>query len=173
MIFLADYLARGLGQGSEQGANYWLLLGIGAMAGPLLLGFASGRIGVRPSLRAAFLLQTAAVSVLAVTSAQAALMISSLIIGAFLPGISALTLSRVRELTFGDVKHQKAAWSFCTIVWAIGQAAGAYGFSYIFASTDGGYGLLFAIGAAAIALAFVIEIVPAAGFQRSRTRHER
>jgi predicted MFS family arabinose efflux permease len=159
MIFLADYVARGHGRGSAQGANYWLLLGIGAIAGPLLLGFAVGHAGVKPALRAAYLLQTAAVGVLAITSAQAALVISSLIIGAFLPGISALALGRIRELTLGDVRHQKAAWSFCTIVWAIGQAAGAYGFSYIFASTGGGYGVLFAVGAAAIALAFMIELL--------------
>jgi predicted MFS family arabinose efflux permease len=158
MVFLGDYIARGLGQGRAVGAEYWVLLGIGAMAGPLLAGFASDRIGARPALRAAFLLQTAAVGALAVTSAGTALVISSLIIGAFIPGISALTLSRVRELTFGDARHQKAAWSFCTIVWAIGQAAGAYGFSFIFASTGGGYSLLFTIGAAALALAFVREL---------------
>jgi predicted MFS family arabinose efflux permease len=163
MIFLADYVARGLGRGSAQGAEYWVLLGIGAMAGPILSGFVSDRAGVTPALRAAFLLQTAAVGLLTITSAAWALMISSLIIGAFIPGISALTLSRVRELTFGDARHQKAAWSFCTIVWAIGQAAAAYGFSYIFASTGGGYSLLFATGAAAIALAFVIELLPFGG----------
>jgi predicted MFS family arabinose efflux permease len=158
MIFLADYVARGLGQGRAAGAEYWVLLGIGAMAGPLLSGIASDRFGVKPALRAAFLLQAASVGVLAVTSAGTVLVISSLIIGAFIPGISALTLSRVRELTPGDARHQKAAWSFCTIVWAIGQAAAAYGFSYIFASTGGGYSLLFAISAAAIGLAFVIEL---------------
>jgi predicted MFS family arabinose efflux permease len=160
MIFLADYVARGLGQGRAAGAGYWALLGIGAIVGPLFSGLVSDRTGVKPALRAAFLLQTASVGVLAVTSAATALAVSSLVVGAFLPGISALTLSRVQELTFGDARHQKAAWSFCTIVWAIGQAAGAYGFSYIFASTGGGYSLLFALGAAAIALAFLIEVAP-------------
>jgi predicted MFS family arabinose efflux permease len=130
------------------------------MAGPLLSGLVSDRIGAKPALRAAFVLQAASVGALAVTSAQAALVLSSLVIGAFIPGISALTLSRVQELTFGNATHQKAAWSFCTIIWAIGQAAGAYGFSFIFASMGGGYGLLFAIGAAAIVLAFVIELLP-------------
>src|SRR5262249_48273209 len=148
-----DYAARGLGLGSAAGADYWVLLGIGAMAGPLLSGFVSGRTGAKPALRAAFLLQTAAAGLLAVGTTGTALVISSLIAGAFIPGISALPLSRVRELTFGNIGHQKAAWSYCTIVWAIGQAAAAYGFSYIFASTGGGYSLLFAIGAAAIALA--------------------
>jgi predicted MFS family arabinose efflux permease len=160
MVFLADYVARGLGQGRAQGAEYWVLLGIGAMAGPLLSGFVSDRIGAKPALRAAFILQAGSVGVLAVTSAQAALVLSSLVIGALMPGISALTLSRVQELTFGNATHQKAAWSFCTIIWAIGQAAGAYGFSFIFASMGGGYGSLFAIGAATITLAFVIELLP-------------
>jgi predicted MFS family arabinose efflux permease len=135
------------------------------MAGPIISGIASDRIGVKPALRAAFLLQTASVGLLAITNAAWALVISSLIIGAFIPGISALTLGRVRELTLGDATRQKAAWSVCTIVWAIGQAAGAYGFSYIFASTGGGYSLLFALAAAAIAFAFAfaIELFPSTG----------
>src|SRR5215468_790915 len=99
---------RGLGEGRAAGAGYWVLLGIGAIAGPMLSGFVSDRAGVKPALRAAFLLQTASVGVLAVTSAGTALAISSLVVGAFIPGISALTLSRVRDLTFGDARHQKA-----------------------------------------------------------------
>jgi predicted MFS family arabinose efflux permease len=159
MIFLADYVARGLGRGSAQGAEYWVLFGIGAMTGPILSGLASDRIGARLALRTGYLIQTAAVGALAVTSAQTALVISSLIVGAFAPGISALTFGRVRELTFGDARHQKAAWGFCTIVWAIGQAAAAYGFSYVFASAGGGYSLLFAVGAGAIAAAFAIDLI--------------
>ncbi len=156
MIFLVDYIARGLGQGRGPGAQYWVLFGFAAMAGPLLAGAVADRVGPRRALGPAYLLQGAAIGLLALSASSAALIVSSLVIGAFMPGISALTLSRVRELAEGDAQRQKTAWSICTAVWAIGQAGGAYGFSYIFAITGGGYTLLFALGALPLAAAFVL-----------------
>ena len=38
MIFLVDFVARGMGQGLQTGAQYWVLFGIGATVGPLLAG---------------------------------------------------------------------------------------------------------------------------------------
>nr|GFD18851.1 hypothetical protein [Tanacetum cinerariifolium] len=38
MIFLVAFIAHGLGQGLEVGAQYWVLFGIGATLGPLLAG---------------------------------------------------------------------------------------------------------------------------------------
>jgi hypothetical protein len=46
----------------------------------------------------------------------------------------------------------------CTTAFALGQAAAAYGFSCIFAHTGGTYRVLFALGAAALATAFVIDL---------------
>ncbi len=63
MIFLVDFVARGLGQGLQAGAEYWVLFGIGATdeAG------AGGRAGrshrLRPALRLAFTLQAAGVAI--------------------------------------------------------------------------------------------------------------
>ena len=36
MVFLVDFVARGLGQGIAAGSHYWVLYGIGAIIGPLL-----------------------------------------------------------------------------------------------------------------------------------------
>ena len=33
MLFLVDYVARGLGQGVDAGARYWVVYGLGAVAG--------------------------------------------------------------------------------------------------------------------------------------------
>lgn len=46
----------------------------------------------------------------------------------------------------------------CTTAFALGQAAAAYGFSYVFAHTGGAYRVLFALGAAALAAALVIDV---------------
>jgi hypothetical protein len=34
----ADFIARGLDQGLDTGAEYWVLFGLGAIVGPLLSG---------------------------------------------------------------------------------------------------------------------------------------
>jgi predicted MFS family arabinose efflux permease len=161
MIFLVDFVARGLGQGLETGARYWVLFGLGAMVGPVLAGSIADRIGFRLTLRIAFLVQAIAVGVLVVDTNPISLIVSSIIVGAFVPGIVPLMLGRVHELTFGDTKIQKTAWSLCTTAFALGQAGGAYGLSYIFAHTGSAYALLFAFGAAALGFAFTIDILMA------------
>jgi hypothetical protein len=66
----------------------------------------------------------------------------------------------VHELVHGDAQ-QRSAWSVCTIAFAVGQAAAAYGFSYLFAQTDGAYPVLFGIGAGAFVLALALDLAVA------------
>jgi predicted MFS family arabinose efflux permease len=158
MTLLVDFVARGLGQGIAAGARYWVIFGLAAMAGPILAGHVADRIGFRLALRGAFLLQALAVALPILSEGPLSLTVSSLIVGAFVPGIVPLVLGRVRELTAGDADRQKAAWSLCTIGFALGQAAGAYGMSYLFALTGGAHLLIFGLGAVALAAAFLMEI---------------
>jgi predicted MFS family arabinose efflux permease len=83
--------------------------------------------------------------------------LSSFIVGAFVPGIVAITIGRTRELIPADPAAQAAAWGYCTTAFAIGQAVAGYAFSYIFAHTENGYPALFALGAAALLLALAID----------------
>src|SRR6266849_3882644 len=53
MVFLVDFVARGLGQGISAGSHYWVLYGIGATVGPLLTGHPADRAGFGPALRVA------------------------------------------------------------------------------------------------------------------------
>jgi predicted MFS family arabinose efflux permease len=84
------------------------------------------------------------------------LALSSLVIGAALPGVVPLVLGRVTELV--PPQQSRAAWSFATTAFAVGQAAGAYGLSYLYART-GDYALLFALGAGAVLAAFLIDLM--------------
>jgi predicted MFS family arabinose efflux permease len=161
MTLLVDFIARGLGRGLAFAAPYWVLFGLGAVAGPLLTGHAADRIGFRLALRCAFLIQAGGVGMLAVTADGPALLVSSVVVGAFVPGIVPLVLGRVQELTPGDPDLQRAAWSGCTIAFALGQAGGAYGLSYVFLRTGGAYTLLFILGATALGLAFAIDLMTA------------
>jgi len=158
MVFLVDFVARGLGHGLDVGARYWVLVGLGATVGPLLAGAVADRIGFAGAVRVAFILQAAAVAVLTVWSGTLALVFSSVVIGASLPGVVPLVLGRVLELAPAEGHGRKVAWSRATTAFAIGQAAAAYGYSYLFARTDGDYTLLFAIGAGALVAAVVIDV---------------
>lgn len=156
MVFLVDFVARGLGQGLHAGARYWVLFGLGAVVGPMLAGALADRVGFGPALRLTLVLQAAAVALPTVTAAPLGLAISSLVVGAAVPGVVPLVLGRVHELVPGDEDGQRAAWSVTTMAFALGQAAGAYGLSFLFARGQH-YPTLFAVGAAALTLALALD----------------
>jgi MFS family permease len=160
MVFLVDFIVRGLGQGLAVGARYWIVFGLSAVGGPLLAGWVADRIGFRAALRLAFFVQALAIALLAVTDRPLALLVSSAVVGAFVPGVVPLALGRVHELANG-ARERAAAWSWCAIAFALGQAGAAYAFAYIFTLSDGAYGMLFAAAAAALVLALAIDLVAA------------
>jgi predicted MFS family arabinose efflux permease len=157
MIFLVDYVARGLNQGMAAGAGYWVLFGLGALAGPMVAGFAADRVGFGMALRFAFALQAVAVAMLALNLGAAGLVLSSVGVGALIPGVVTLVFGRTRELLAQHHALQGLAWSRATISFAIMQAAGGYAASFIFAASCGDYALLFALGGGAVAVALAID----------------
>jgi predicted MFS family arabinose efflux permease len=160
MVFLVDFVARGLGRGLDAGGRYWVVFGVGAMLGPVLAGALADRIGFRATVRLAFTLQAALIGVLALTAAPSWLVVSSLVIGAFVPGMVPVMLGRVHELASPDVRGRTTAWSRATTAFALGQAAAGYSLSFVYART-GDYRTLFALGAAAVALALVVDLTVA------------
>ncbi len=161
MVFLVDFVARGLGQGISAGSNYWVLYGIGATVGPLLTGHLADRAGFGPALRVAFLIEAVAILLPAITTAPAALIVSSVVVGGFTPGIVPLVLGRIHELIPHSSAGQRAAWAQATTMFAVFQAASAYGLSFLFDHSGGDYAMLFAIGAAAVVASLAIDLVTA------------
>ncbi|MCA6124091.1 YbfB/YjiJ family MFS transporter [Bradyrhizobium sp. WSM 1704] len=159
MVFLVDFVARGLGQGISAGSRYWVLYGLGAVVGPLLTGHLADRAGFAAALRVAFLIEAIAVAMPAASASPAALIVSSIIVGGFTPGIVPLVIGRIHELIPHSAASQRAAWAQATTTFALFQAAGAYGLSYLFARSGGDYALLFVIGAVAVVAALAIELV--------------
>ena len=90
--------------------------------GPMVAGHTGDRVGFQAALRSAFLIQAAAVAVPLLTASDTALLLSSFVVGAFVPGIVAITLGRTRELIPDHPSRQAAAWGYCTTAFAIGQA---------------------------------------------------
>lgn len=172
MIFLVDFVARGLGQGLQVGAEYWVLFGLGATIGPILAGHLADRTGFAAALRFAFLLEAVAVAIPAFGLGQAWLVASCLTVGAFVTGTVPLMLGRIAELLPHHPAQQKIAWSLATVFFALFQAAAAYGLSFIFSRTGGSYYLLFFIGAGAMVLALGIDLSVAV-FIRTPREHIR
>jgi predicted MFS family arabinose efflux permease len=166
MVFIVDFVARGLGQGISAGSHYWVFYGLGAIVGPLLTGHLGDRAGFGPALRAAFLVEAIAVLLPAVSTQPAALIVSSVIVGGFTPGIVPLVLGRIHELVPHSAEQQRATWGHATTSFALFQAAAAYGFSWLFARTGGDYLLLFQLGGGAVALALAIDLVMALTVKR-------
>jgi len=161
MIFLVDFVARGLGEGVQVGAQYWVLFGIGATFGPIVAGHLADRAGFGPALRLAFLIEAFAVAIPALGLAQNWLIVSSVVVGAFVTGTVPLVLGRIHELLPHHPNGQKAAWSVATVFFALFQAAAAYGLSFVFSQSAGNYRLLFFIGTAAMVLALAIDLLTA------------
>jgi predicted MFS family arabinose efflux permease len=104
---------------------------------------------------------------------RAGLIVSSVVVGAFVTGTVPLVLGRIGELLPHQPARQKAAWSTATVAFAIAQAVAAYGMSFVFERSGGDYRMLFIVGACAIVTALALDLVVAvASFQPRRRRHQ-
>ncbi len=172
MVFLVDFVARGLGQGIAAGSQYWVFYGLGAIVGPLLTGHLADRAGFAPALRVSFLIQAVAVLLPVISTAPVSLIVSSVVMGGFTPGIVPLVLGRIHELVPHSAERQRATWGHATTSFALFQAAAAYGFSWLFARSNGDYLLLFGLGGAAVTLALAIDLFMAVTVAR-KTRDDK
>jgi len=156
MVFLVDYVARGLGAGPHVGALIWVMYGLGAIVGPVIYGFLADKLGARPSIRLVLVLQAVAVGLLSISSSFTALALLAVIIGSFPPGIVPLALARVHEL-IPQHHQQQIAWSRATVSFATFQALAGFAYSALFNASGGRHELLFVIAAAAIVVALLLE----------------
>jgi predicted MFS family arabinose efflux permease len=158
MVFLVDFVARGLGRGIDAGALIWVVFGLGAVLGPMAIGHIADRAGFARTLRIGLVVLASSVGLIAVVADLWALIVSSLLAGAFVPGTVALVLGRLRELLAEAPEQQRTAWGYATIAFSVGQAAAAYAFAFVFAQTGSAL-ILFALGAGALAIALAINVV--------------
>lgn len=156
MIFLVDFAARGLGLGVETGSAIWVLFGIGAVSGPILAGRIADCVGFGLSLRCSIAVLLACNLWLAIAPDLVSVCVSSLMVGSFVPGITALALGRLHQL-LADPLARRRAWSIATIAFAILQAVAAYALAYLFSATAGAYAPLFAAAATAALFSLLAE----------------
>ena len=173
MVFFVDYVARGLGQGLDAGAGYWVVYGLGAIVGPLLAGHLADRAGFGPALRVAYLAMALAIVVVALCTAVPVLVASSLVVGGLTPGIVPLVLGRVHELVPHDAALQRTVWARATTSFALGQAVGAYGLSFAVARGLVAPSALFVLGGAAAACALAVNLTTTLTVRSSHGRDAR
>lgn len=152
-IFWVDYIARGLDLGIHAAARAWAAFGIAAALGPLVAGVLADRIGISRALRVAFLAQLVGVALPVISSHVAALTLSSVLVGAGALATPSLASARAGELA--GPAHTRL-WGRMTASYALVYAGGGYVASFAF-ERSGSYAMIFTIGAAAFALAMLLE----------------
>ncbi|CAI8828322.1 putative MFS family arabinose efflux permease [Pseudomonas sp. IT-196MI5] len=157
MVFLVDYVARGLNAGAHVGALIWVMYGLGAIVGPVSYGFLADQLGAKTGIRIVLVIQALAVGLLSISSSVAALALLAVILGSFPPGIVPLALARVHEL-IPNHHQQQIAWSRATVSFATFQALSGFAYSALFNANGGHHALMFVIAAGAIVVALLLEL---------------
>ena len=158
MMFLVDYVARGLGWGSHEAALFWIVYGVGAMIGPMAYGWMSDRLGASATSHLMTWLQIGAVVLMMFSTHHLVLMLATLVIGSYPPGVPPITLARLHRILPGDAHGQNIVWSKATTVFALTQALAGYGYSYLFAQSGGDHRILMGVGAAALAMIILSDV---------------
>lgn len=157
MVFLVDFVARGLGVGTHLGSVFWAIYGIGAIAGPPLYGYLADRAGPKPTIRLVSLVFAVALAAIYLTDNLIVLACLTVVVGSFAPGIVPLALARVHEMLPHNAKRQNIAWGRASIISAASMAVAAYGFSALFNATGGNHRLLFLTAAALLVVSLISE----------------
>jgi len=148
-LFWADYLLGELHRPLVDAAFFWACFGIGAACGPYLTGVIADRFGLGKTLTAAFLLKAGGVALPLLEHGGTALLLSSLLVGFFSPGIVGAASSYTLEI--GGLARHKANWTAMSFCFAAAQAGAANAMVWIVGGRTS-YRILFCIGSAALLL---------------------
>jgi MFS family permease len=157
-LFWADYITHELHRPLAEAGFFWACFGVGAACGPYLTGALADRIGLSATLFIAFGLKAAGVALPLLANGGAALLLSSVLVGFFSPGIVGAASSYALEI--GGVDKHRSYWTAMNFGFSLAQAGAASAMVSIM-STRQSYAVLFAISAAALAVsALCIAAIP-------------
>ncbi|WP_027134164.1 YbfB/YjiJ family MFS transporter [Geminicoccus roseus] len=148
-VYWVDFVARDLGYGIGMGGIQWSLFGLGAAAGPAVMGMVAQRIGFGRAFVLALGIKAAAVILPVLSPSVPALVVSSILVGALTPASASLAAGRITELLQTDRRQQ--AWAQMTMLFALVQALGAVVMAELAAATHQ-MALLFLLGGSLLAL---------------------
>jgi MFS family permease len=157
-LFWADYITHELHRPLAEAGFFWACFGAGAACGPYLTGALADRIGLSATLFIAFALKAAGVALPLFATGGAALLVSSVLVGFFSPGIVGAASSYALEI--GGVERHRSYWTSMNFGFSLAQAGAASVMVSIMSGRQS-YALLFSISSAALAVsALCIAIIP-------------
>ncbi len=145
MVWWPDFIARGLGRGTETASLFWMLFGLSAASGPALYGRLADRIGASRTLQVVMAAQAAALAAPLLSTATPALAFSAIAAGSAAIGSTAVTLIRARELGGGDAT---GLWRMSTSAFGLTQTMTGFLLAWLYTQfgNSGGYEALFMFG---------------------------
>lgn len=165
-LFWADYISRELHRPLAMAGFFWACFGVGAACGPYLTGLIADRFGLTRTLVAAFGLKAFGVALPLFADGAAALLVSSVLVGFFSPGIVGAASGFAMEI--GGARHHRRNWTAMNLCFSLAQAGGASAMVWLMAGRHS-YALLFLISAIALAVSVLCIVAIALLRQRSGT----
>lgn len=148
-LFWADYITHELHRPLAAAGFFWACFGLGAACGPYLTGVIADRFGLTRTLAAAFGLKAFGVALPLLADGTAALLVSSLLVGFFSPGIVGAASSYALEI--GGAEQHRRNWTAMNLCFSLAQAGGASVMVWLMSGRQS-YALLFWISAIALAV---------------------
>lgn len=165
-VFWVDYLAREQQLGAAYASTQWAVFGLGAIAGPVLAAWCASRWGWQRALVGGYTLKAIGVGLPLLWFSFGGHAVSSFLVGALSPGMSALTSGRLMQLV-GPRLHQRM-WGYATAVFALTQAASGYAMAALYGAA-GQYRPLFVAGLACMTLGLLLALL--SGTRRAAGGH--
>lgn len=159
MVYLADLAARGRGLGVGIGAATWLVFGLAGVAGGILSGRVTDRIGGPVTLRWWLAIQALALA-LALPPWPGLVLPTAAAAGFAAIGVTTVTLAVGREIAGAGAT---GLWVACTAAFAVTQTAVGFALAAIFAATGESHAAVFAVGLVCSVAALVAALRLPAG----------
>jgi MFS family permease len=148
-LFWADYITGELQRPLAEAGFFWACFGAGAACGPYLTGVIADRIGLTATLFIAFSLKAAGVALPLFADGAAALLVSSVLVGFFSPGIVGAASGYALEI--GGADHHRRYWTAMNFGFSLAQAGAASAMVWLMGARQS-YALLFVISSSALAI---------------------
>ncbi|MCJ8284443.1 MULTISPECIES: YbfB/YjiJ family MFS transporter [unclassified Halomonas] len=158
MIFLVDFLSRGLGHSIQVGSTLLIVFGIGAVGGPIVAGRMSDAVGIIATTRLMIVLCIPSIGVLAMDASLIGIALSCLVTGSAVTAIPSVVLGRIKELTRSPIRRRQA-WATATACYAIAQTTTSFFLAETLRFSGERYDLLFLICTALMGIALAIQLL--------------
>lgn len=164
MVFWPDFIARGLGLGTDTGGFAWLGYGIAAALGGIIFSRLADWLGTGRALILALVVQALSLVLPLIWTGPLALLASTAGAGLTVLGITALGLVRSRDLG-GEAAPR--LWRLATAIWGVTTATAGFFLSWLLAIT-GSHLPMFVTGLVAALIGVFLAVWSSSTLRKNR-----